>query len=186
MSWTVTNQFGTVSATPQGGSLGSSVAARNTIANHEVKEFTVEVPAGATRLTATIGKTSDPGADLDLFVLRGGSIVAQQADGDSEESVTIANPAAGTYTVRGTGTPSPPARRSTTTSTCSSARARLADGPWDRRRPRSWRLGAGQRRDHGERGLAAGRRLFGEMRVVSTEGAVLGTGSVVVGSVATP
>ena len=30
---------------------------------------------------------------------------------------------------------------------------------------------------------AAGRQLFGEMRVVSTAGAVLGTGSVVVGSV---
>ena len=30
---------------------------------------------------------------------------------------------------------------------------------------------------------AAGRQLFGEMRVVSTAGAVLGTGSVMVGSV---
>ena len=187
VSWTVTNQFGTVSATPQGGSLGSSVAARNTIANHEVKEFTVEVPAGATRLTATIGKTSDPGADLDLFVLRGGSIVAQQADGDSEESVTIANPAAGTYTVRVDGYAVPagtteydyldvffsPALGSLTVP---GTAVDLAPGASV---PVSGEITANA-------APAAGRRLFGEMRVVSTEGAVLGTGSVVVGSVATP
>ncbi len=58
------------------------------------------VPAGATSFTAKIGRTSDLGADLDLYVYGPtGALVAQSADGDSEEAVTIANPAAGTYTV---------------------------------------------------------------------------------------
>ena len=68
VSWTVTNTFGDVSMSPKGGNLGSALSERKTIANHELKQFTVVVPAGAERLTATIGRTSDLGADLDLFV----------------------------------------------------------------------------------------------------------------------
>jgi hypothetical protein len=49
----------------------------------------------------TIGGTSDPAADLDLFVYNcttGTCVLAgRSADGDSEESVTIANPAAGNW-----------------------------------------------------------------------------------------
>lgn len=184
VSWTVTNQFGQVSATPQGGVLGSAVSGRNTIANHEVKEFQVVVPAGATRLTATIGRPSDQGADLDLFVLRGGAIVAQQADGDSEESVTITNPVAATYTVRVDGYAVPsgstqydyldvffsPALGSLTVPATALDLAPGASAPV------SGQLTANA-------APAAGRQLFGEMRVLSDQGAVLGTGSVVVGSV---
>ena len=61
------------------------------------------VPTGATSLRATIGSPADPGADLDLFVFNCTSgtcvLAGQSADGDSEESVTIANPAAGTWMV---------------------------------------------------------------------------------------
>ena len=65
------------------------------------QKFTVVVPEGAERLTATIGRTSDLGADLDLYVRNAaGTIVGQAADGDSEESVTLTKPAAGTYTVQ--------------------------------------------------------------------------------------
>jgi hypothetical protein len=94
---TLTNTFAPVTARAVGGALGSAVRARRSIANLELQSYTVEVPTGATTLTATIGRTSDLGADLDLIVTgpRGG----QSADGDSEESVTIANPPAGTYTV---------------------------------------------------------------------------------------
>ena len=59
--------------------------------------------AGSTSLRATIGSPSDPGADLDLFVFNctAGTCVqaGQSADGDSEESVTINNPAAGLWAV---------------------------------------------------------------------------------------
>ena len=33
-----------------------------------MKEYTVEVPEGASRLDVSIGNTSDLGADLDLYV----------------------------------------------------------------------------------------------------------------------
>ena len=49
----------------------------------------------------TIGGTSDKSADLDLFLLNcttGTCVqVASSADGDSEESVAVNNPAAGTW-----------------------------------------------------------------------------------------
>jgi hypothetical protein len=61
----------------------------------------VAVTPGSTSLRATIGSASDTGADLDLFVYNcttGTCVLAgQSADGDSEESVTIANPAAGAW-----------------------------------------------------------------------------------------
>ena len=67
------------------------------------KSFDVVVTAGSTSLRATIGSPSDAAADLDLFVQNctSGTCVAagQAADGDSEESVTIANPAAGAWRV---------------------------------------------------------------------------------------
>ena len=73
------------------------------IANHAVQDYPVTVTAGSTSLRATIGSPSDPAADLDLFVYRcnpGCVLVGSNADGDSEESVTIANPPAGDYLVR--------------------------------------------------------------------------------------
>jgi subtilisin family serine protease len=99
VSWKVTNQFGPINVSAQGGPLGSASTQRPTIANHEVQTFEVAVPAGATRLDVRIGNPSDPGADLDLFVFRDGVRVAFEADGDSEESVSIPNPPAGTYTI---------------------------------------------------------------------------------------
>ena len=190
VSWTATNAFGAVSVTPRGGSLGSAVSERKTIANHEVKDFTVTVPAGAERLTATIGSPSDPGADLDLFVLNAaGTRVGQSADGDSEESVTLTNPAAGTYTIRVDGYSVPvgtteydyldvffsAALGSLTTP------GTVIDLAGGASAPVSGQITANT-------APAAGRQLFGEMRVVSDQGAVLGTGSVVVASVtgATP
>jgi len=63
----------------------------------------VQVAAGSTSLRAAINSPSDPAADLDLFVYNcstGTCVLAgQSADGDSDESVTIANPAAGAWLV---------------------------------------------------------------------------------------
>ncbi len=76
------------------------------IANHELQHYTTTIPAGTTSFRATIGSPSDPAADLDLFVYRCSdatcvtrTLVAQNADGDSEESITVANPIAATYQV---------------------------------------------------------------------------------------
>lgn len=100
VTWTIRNAFGPVTVTGRGGPLGSQRAERPTIQQGETHTYTVEVPAGADRLEATIGKTSDAAADLDLLVKNAaGEEVGRSADGDSEESVTVPNPAPGTYTV---------------------------------------------------------------------------------------
>jgi hypothetical protein len=102
-SYTATNLFGAFTGRMVGTALGSANLQTPTIAHHEVQEFDVAVPAGTTSLRATIGSPSDPAADLDLFVYNCTSgtcvLAGQNADGDSEESVTINNPAAGDWLV---------------------------------------------------------------------------------------
>ncbi|MEW2121036.1 S8 family serine peptidase [Streptomyces sp. NPDC005474] len=99
-SWKVTNNLAPVDGKLVGGPLGSSLTARPTIATNETQRTTVEVPAGASTLNVSIGKVSDAAADLDLVVYNAaGTVVGTSADGDSEEAVSIASPAAGTYTV---------------------------------------------------------------------------------------
>ena len=186
LSWKVTNTLGAVSAAPKGGSLGSALRDRKTVGHDEHQQFTVTVPeGGAERLTATIGRTSDLGADLDLFVKdAAGKILGQAADGDSEESVTLPNPAAGTYTVEvhGYSVPAGTTQYDYLDVFFSSALGVLSttDTTVDLAVGGSATM-AGALTAKGS--PAAGRQLFGEMRVVSTAGAVLGTGSVVVGSV---
>jgi hypothetical protein len=102
-SYTITNGFGAFTGRATGTTLGSAKRLTPTIANLEQQQFQVTVTPGSTSLRATIGSPSDPAADLDLFVFNctSGTCVqaGSSADGDSEESVTIANPAAGTWVV---------------------------------------------------------------------------------------
>ncbi len=102
-SYTVTNVLGAFTGRAVGTTLGSARRGVFTIANLETQEYPLTVTAGSTVLRATIGGPSDPGADLDLFVYNcttGTCVLAgQSADGDSEESVSIANPAAGAWKV---------------------------------------------------------------------------------------
>ena len=102
-SYTITNLLGPFTGRAVGTTLGSALRDRFSIANLEQQSRDVEVTTGTTSLRATIGNPSDPAADLDLFVFNcttGPCVLAgQSADGDSEESVTIANPAAGTWTI---------------------------------------------------------------------------------------
>jgi hypothetical protein len=97
----MTNLFGAFTGRAVGTTLGSAFRATPTIANLAQQQYALSVAAGSTSLRVTIGGTSDPAADLDLFVFNcttGSCVLAgQSADGDSEESVTIANPAAGTW-----------------------------------------------------------------------------------------
>ncbi|MFI1353006.1 S8 family serine peptidase [Streptomyces sp. NPDC020898] len=99
-SWKVTNNLAAVDGKLAGGPLGSALNARPTIADGETQTTTVEVPAGVASLDVVIGNVSDTAADLDLVVYdAAGTAVGTSADGDSEEAVSIASPAAGTYTV---------------------------------------------------------------------------------------
>ena len=99
----MTNLFGAFTGRAVGTTLGSAFRDRPTIANLAQQSRDVTVTAGTTSLRATIGNPSDQAADLDLFVYNCTSgtcvLTGQSADGDSEESVTIANPAAGTWVV---------------------------------------------------------------------------------------
>ncbi|HEX6919702.1 MAG TPA: S8 family serine peptidase [Actinomycetes bacterium] len=101
--YTLTNLFGPFTGRAVGTTLGSAKRATPTIANGAQQQYPVTVTAGSTSLRATIGGTSDPAADLDLFVFNCTSgtcvLAGQSADGDSEESVTVNNPAAGTWVV---------------------------------------------------------------------------------------
>ncbi len=102
-SYDITNLFGAFTGRAVGTNLGSAFLATPSIANHAQQQYPVVVTAGSTSLRATIGSPSDPAADLDLFVYNcttGSCVLAgQSADGDSEESVTINNPAAGNWVV---------------------------------------------------------------------------------------
>jgi hypothetical protein len=105
-SYTLHNDFGSFTGRATGSGLGSARRGVFTIANHELQHYTTTIPAGTTSFRATIGSPSDPAADLDLYVYRCSDStcgtrtrVGQSADGDSEESVTLVNPAAATYQV---------------------------------------------------------------------------------------
>jgi len=102
-SYTLTNLFGPFTGQATGTTLGSAYRATPSIANLASQSYPVVVTTGSTSLRATIGGTSDPAADLDLYVFNCTSgtcvLAGQSADGDSEESVTIANPAAGSWIV---------------------------------------------------------------------------------------
>ncbi|NJP32679.1 S8 family serine peptidase [Micromonospora thermarum] len=186
VTWSLKNNFGPVAVTGQGGPLSSVHAERPTIVELAQQEFTVEVPAGATSFTARIGNPSNASADLDLYVYRGTTLVGQQADGDSEEAVTVANPVAGTYrivvdayAVDGAGGSTAYDYRDSFSApalgTLSASATPLTLG-------------------HGATGTlsgtvtaqstpAAGRELYGELAVVTSEGAVVGRGAVSIGAV---
>ena len=159
-TYTLTNLFGAFTGRAVGTTLGSARLGTPSIANLAQQQYPVAVTAGTTSLRATIGGPSDPAADLDLFVFNcttGTCVLAgQSADGDSEESVTIANPAAGIGWSSSTASPSRPARRPTTTSTSSptppSGRCR------DRRQRAAARRGVLDRPGHGDGERRARRR----------------------------
>ncbi len=127
-----------------------------------------------------IGSPSDAGADLDLFVSGPGGN-KQSADGDSEEAVSYANPAPGTYTVKVDGFDVPTGTTSYDYLDVFFAGALgtidVDEAPFS--------LANGE--SHTVTGTvtanqpaAEGRSLFGAMNVLSETGAPLGTGAVTV------
>ncbi|GIJ28629.1 serine protease [Micromonospora qiuiae] len=186
VTWSLKNTFGPVTVTGRGGPLSSMHAERPTIVELAQQEYVVEVPAGATSFTARIGNPSNASSDLDLFIYRGTTLVGQQADGDSEEAVTLTNPLPGTYrvvvdayAVDGAGgsteydyqdSYSSPALG---TLTASSGTLTLAHGA----------TGTLSGTVTAQSAPATGRKLSGELAVVTAEGAVVGRGTVSIGTV---
>lgn len=184
--WTIRNDFGPVTIAGQGGALGSARTLRPTVKQGETHTYTVEVPAGMERLDASIGATSDPGADLDLTVKNAaGTVVASSADGDSEEAVSIATPAPGTYTIEVDGYAVEQAGGTAYDYLDVIFGQGLGDISIESRKVT---LGHGQTMGVVGRVVAKapvpeGRRLMGEMNAVNTEGSVIGTARVYIDKV---
>ncbi|MFF6982461.1 S8 family serine peptidase [Streptomyces sp. NPDC008343] len=182
-SWTVTNKLEAVEGNLKGGALGSSKTARPTIKGGETHTSTIEVPEGTTSLDVSIGKVSDLGADLDLSVYDAqGKLVGQSADGDAEEAVSIADPAAGKYTVEVAGfeVPSGSTAYDYRDAYFSSA---LGSVKVDESAP--VKLGTGDSAKAAAtvtvaRAVPEGRQLFGEVRLVNTRGTTAGVGGVTI------
>ncbi|MFI9819087.1 S8 family serine peptidase [Streptomyces sp. NPDC052013] len=182
-SWKVTNQLAALEGKLVGGPLGSAKTDRPAIKQGEKQTTTVEVPEGADSLDVAIGNVSDTAADLDLTVYdKDGNEVAQSADGDSEESVSVKKPAAGTYTVEIVGY-SVPAGSTDYDYRDVFFAATLGAVTVDDAAP--VKLGTGDSAEVSAKVTAAaaapeGREFFGRVQLVNARGTVAGVGSVAI------
>ncbi|WP_262413724.1 S8 family serine peptidase [Actinacidiphila acidipaludis] len=184
VTWTVGNAFAGLEGRLKGGPLGSALTATPTITQGATQTTQLTLGSGVSRLDVSIGSPSDTAADLDLYVYRDGVLVGQSADGDAEESVSLADPAPGTYTfeVDGYSVPS----GSTTyaykdvyysaglgsVSVDDSAVVHLPHGA-------SAQVSASVL---ASAAAPAGRQFFGEVQLLDARGTVAGTGSVLIGT----
>jgi hypothetical protein len=186
VSWTATNDYAPVDGTVKGGPLGSSRTLRPTIANRDTQTTTVVVPEGVTSLDVAIGNPADKAADLDLTVYdAAGKVVGVDADADSEESVSVPDPAPGTYRIEVLGYDVPSGStafdyRDAFVSTTLGSLTPDDAGPV--------KLGTGGSATVSARVTATaatseGRELFGEVRLLSERGTVVGKGTVKIGKV---
>jgi subtilisin family serine protease len=187
-SYTLTNLFGTFTGRAVGSTFGSALLATPSITPGTQQQRVVNVAPGSTSLRATIGGPSDPGADLDLFVYNcttGTCVLAgQSADGDSEESVTISNPSAGTWVTLADGFAVPSG--STTFhyldvfSNPAFGSISVTDANASRPAGSQWTVPATATAGSAP---AAGRVLLGNVRVATDANVLVGSGDVVIQSV---
>jgi subtilisin family serine protease len=187
-SYTMTSVFGSFIGKANGTPLGSARIATPTIANLAQQQFQIQVTPGSTSLRTTIGSTSDTTADLDLFLFNCTTgtcvLVAQSADGDSEESVTVANPAAGLWLALVDGFAVP---AGTTTYKYLDVFANAAFGDItvnDTNGPRNTGTTWTAPGTVTARAIpSAGRVLLGNVEVRTSDGVLVGSGDVIVQSV---
>ncbi|WP_030685041.1 S8 family serine peptidase [Streptomyces globisporus] len=186
VQWQVTNRFAGIAGTLKGGSLGSQKSETPTIQHHEQHTKTVTIGEGVERLDIAIGNTSDKAADLDLTVTLNGETVGQSADGDSEESVSLVKPAAGTYTVVIDGYSVQAAGGTTYDYKDVYYSSALGTVKVDESKPVT--LANGATAPVAAEVLVSGaapegRQFFGEVQLLNARGTVAGTGSVLIGAV---
>ncbi|MFI9251673.1 S8 family serine peptidase [Streptomyces sp. NPDC053069] len=185
-AWKVTNAYAALDGKLAGGPLGSARTTRPSLKQGEKQTTTVDVPAGAKSLDVAIGNVSDAAADLDLTVYdASGKQVAQSADGDSEESVSVPSPAAGTYTIEVVGY-SVPSGATDYDYRDVFFSPTLGTVTVDDSAPVG--LGTGDSATVTGRVTAAaeapaGREFFGRVQLVNARGTVAGVGSVKIGKV---
>ena len=189
-SYQVTNSLATFAGGVIGTSLSSAKIARPSIAQDGQQVYDVTVPAGAFSIGATIGKPSDISADLDLTLLNcttGACVIAKtSADGDSEESVLQAAPAAGLWKVVVDGYAVPAGTTAYdyidfyTAPSATLGLISVADPVAERPAGTTWTVNATVT-PKGQPG--PGRVLRGELIVQTADAATIGTGQVLVQSV---
>lgn len=187
-SYTVTNTQAAFSGRLAAGAVGSAKMVRPTIANLESQQYPIVVSAGASKLTVTIGNPADQGADLDLSVYNctsGSCVLAgQAADADSEESVTINNPAAGNWVALVDGYAVPAGTTAfdyfDVFTSAGLGTLSVTDSNADRAAGASWNA-TGVITPLGQ--PAAGRVLRGELEVRTADNTVVGGGAVIIQSV---
>ena len=191
-SYTLTNLFGAFTGRAVGTTLGSARLGTFTIAHLAQQQYVTAIPAGATSFRATIGSPSDPAADLDLFVYNcttGTCVLAgQSADGDSEESVTINNPAAGNWLVLIDGFNVPAGSTSykyidVFRTTTALGQISVTDANALRAAGSSWTVPATVTANAAP---GTGRVLYGNVEVRTDQNVLVGSGDVIVQSVVTP
>jgi subtilisin family serine protease len=190
-SYTATNLFGPFTGRMAGTTFGSAKRSVESIANLAQKQYAIAVTAGSSSLRVTIGGTSDLAADLDLFVYNctsGSCVLAgQSADGDSEESVTIANPSAGTWValVDGFAVPAGTTTFNYVDVFANSAFGSVSVTDANALRPAgtTWTAPGSVTANAAP---AAGRVLLGGVRVLTDANVLVGSSDVVVESVTTP
>lgn len=180
VTWQVENALAAVAATPVGGDLGSARAERPTVADGAYHRSEVELGEGVSRFDVTIGDPTDVAADLDLAVYRDGELVDSSATGGSEESVSIADPEPGTYTVEVHGYSVPAgetefAYRDVYVSPGLGEVTVAADGPIELETGASAEVAA---EVTANAPAEAGRELFGEVRLETADSTVAGSGAV--------
>ncbi|MEU9035521.1 S8 family serine peptidase [Streptomyces sp. NPDC048352] len=181
VQWTVKNDAAAISGGKlQGGPLGSAKVAKPTIAAGETQTTEVTVGEGASRLDVAIAKPSDTAADLDLEVYKDGVKVGSSADGDSEESVSLAKPAAGTYTIKVIGYAVP---AGTTTYDYRDVYFSAALGSVQVDEAAAVNLATGASAQVSANVLVSaaapeGRQFFGQVQLLNARGTAAGTGSV--------
>jgi hypothetical protein len=188
-TYQVTNTLSAFKGGLVGSQLTSAKIARPTIANLAVQTYDITVPAGATSVSATIGKASDIGADLDLTLQNcttGTCVTARTSAGSTaEESVIVASPAPGLWrvVVDGYAVPAGTTEYDYLDFYSSSALGlvSVSDPQLDRPAGTTWTVD-GAVKATGQPG--EGRVLRGELLVQTAEGATVGRSTVIVQSVA--
>jgi hypothetical protein len=183
--WKVTNGFAAIDGTVGGGSLGSAEVARPTISDGAQKATTLTIGKGVERLDVAIGGTSDTGADLDLHVLKGADTLGSSTSAGSEEAVSLADPAAGTYTIV-VDAYSVPAGATAYDYRDVYYSPSLGSVKTDESKPVKLANGASARVSAEvlvNSAAPAGRQFFGEVRLLNARGTAAGTGSVIIENV---
>ncbi|CAG6393222.1 S8 family serine peptidase [Streptomyces cocklensis] len=185
VSWTVSNGFAPISGgSLSGGPLGSALTATPTIAQGGSRTTSLTLGSGVSRLDVSIGSPSDQQADLDLYVYLDGVLIAQSADGDAEEAVSLADPAPGTYTFEVDGY-SVPSGSTTYSYEDVYYSAALGQVTVDTSAPVNLPHGASATVSASVLASAAapaGRQLFGQVQLLDAGGTPAGTGSVIITS----